>query len=1011
MQRTKVSRIVVSLLSLQQKNFLTFWPSLVSQLVSHAPVTSAAMLPVLISQKRSRGPGASAPSQLLKSATFEAFASVRQYGLLCIAARRLGLELPPMPSELYIRFPNIELQGTQRWRIALLSVENKPNPFVPLTLLLGIYFRLNLNPDEESSSTYAPSKYKQGEEAVISELDVSDHLFELFSARSGLTASRISFQSITSECEFVTQVKPWSAVAIELDSSKFETLESYPSLAFIRLQISSIAFESGSSIGLRYGTGELTNVVLHCEGEDGQQIGRLSHATNLTLKAQKSDENPTSSLLVGGDSFLVPKAMDVEYLLLQARQKTNFPVSAILVHGPAGTGKTHLVGQISARSGYKLVRVTATDILDVRVSSPFDWILKKHLQLPTDDEFADHPTEAIVDVVLFFDDIDVLLASDEVADLESQRKVLIQFEQLIDSLRTLLPKARNSVVVVGCSNSPGSIGPSTRKLFEREISIDFPDSPSRFAFLRQQIDSLLAQKHGSAPISDDAVREVSDLCHGFSLSDLETMVRVASTTATMRSLKAITGKTAASSPDITPTANPSSSNDLPPQSPSSSHFQASSFTIDDLKAAKSSTTAETLKSDLHLVPTATTKVDRAAIGGLDNAYQSLMQSTVWMVRYSSHLARLGVSSPRGVLLFGPPGTGKTLLAKCVASEWNANFLSVSISDLVRGEVGATERQISALFKTAKAIAPTIVFIDEIQALFSSRDSSSIGAHGKNMISQLTLELDGLTQDSMVSVIGATNRPDWIDSALLRPGRFERCLYIAPPPESARAHILRNLLSKYNLDRETVNEAAIDSLAKRTTNFSGADMANLCLKAAWNVIKESFGIKDTLTPGNPRSGRTTPSKFGFGASPSVSPVPSPSFSAFKSAPRQQSVTSLDTSVLPSLATQSVPSSPLVSTPQPPSSASKHPERLRRDHLEDALSEMSPSMTREMLVIYEQFQTKYGRADLQAAASEQSTLHTSPANKKGSSRPQAFLGGRPMDRETLLGMKRLERDKKA
>lgn len=843
-------------------------------------------------------------------------------------------------------------------------------------------------PDDESAVNYAPSKHKQGEETVTATLDVSDQLFEHFNARNGLIASRISFQSVPSECEFALKVKPWTSVTVELDSSKFETLESFPSVAFLRLQLSSLAFELDSSLGLRYGTGEITKVILHCEGEDDQQIGRISNSTKLTLKAPKTDSMELPTTIERRDAFLVDKAIDVEYLLLQARHKGNFPVSAILVHGPAGTGKSHLVGQVAARVGYKLVQITAADILDVRVASPFDWILRKHLQLPTDDEFADHPTDAIVDAVLFFDDIDVLLAADEVADLESQRKVLILFEQLIDSLKTILPKARNSIVVVGCSNSPGSIGPSTRKLFEREVSIDFPSANARFHFLRQLVSSSAGL---NSKIEDDALREVSDSCHGFSLSDLENMLRIASTSARMRSLNIKSDASIVVPPTIaddsivvTPSVAISSTD--------SALTTPDHLTIDDIKRAKSQTTAETLKSDLHLVPTPTTKVDRKVIGGLESAYQSLMQSTVWMVRYASQLARLGVSSPRGVLLFGPPGTGKTLLAKCVASEWNANFLSVSISDLVRGEVGATERQIAALFKTAKAIAPTIIFIDEIQALFSSRDSGSVGAHGKNMISQLTLELDGLTQDSMVSVIGATNRPDWIDPALLRPGRFERCLYIAPPSESARAHILKNMLSKYNLDHDSVNDATIDYLAKRTVNFSGADMANLCLKAAWNVIKESLGIAEVAVPGQTRSARTTPSKFGFGFSPSTSPLASPNFGASKPMPRHQSVGNLDTSSISTATSNSI------------ASTSASSDKLRKDHLEAALMEMSPSMTKEMLIVYEQFQNQYGRADLQSQASEHSTLHAAPSNKSVGP-PRGMEKGSERDR--WLAMKRAEK----
>ena len=590
-------------------------------------------------------------------------------------------------------------------------MQPKSSNFLRLSCNTGVCFQLKFSPDDESATSYAPSKHRQGEETALPVLDLSDQLFAHFNARTSITSSRISFQSIPAECEIVSGVKTWNSVTVELDSSKFETLESYPSLTFLRQQLTGMAFESGSTLGLRYGTGDLAKIVLYCEGEEGQQIGKISTSTNLIIKASNTNQNTATESKEGHRAFMVNKTMDVEYLLMQARNKKNFPVSAILVHGPAGTGKSHLVGQATGHVGYKMVQVTAGDILDVRVASPFDWILKKHLQLPTDDEFAEHPTEEIIDVVLFFDDIDVLLASDEVADLESQRKVLILFEQMIDTLKTLSQKSLNTVVVIGVSNSPGSIGPSTRKLFEREISIDFPDSNARFCFLRQQVGLILGDQLSS--IGDEALREVSDSCHGFSLSDIENLVRVASTSATMRKLN-IGGKQG-SGDTLTSEANPSSTvttstNSNPIESSESSVTQNSSLTVEDLKAAKRETTAENLKSDLHLVPTASAKIDRSVLGGLENAFQSLMQSTVWMVKYASQLSRLGVSSPRGVLLFGPPGTGKTLLAKCVASEWNANFLSVSISDLVRGEVGATERQIAALFRTAKGTNRPLYFV-------------------------------------------------------------------------------------------------------------------------------------------------------------------------------------------------------------------------------------------------------------------------------------------------------------
>jgi len=707
---------------------------------------------------------------------------------------------------------------------------------------------------------------------------------------------------------------------------------------------------------------------LKCVSGNDLQIGVVDTSTLVIFgdPALELHSSPTSAPM--STTYLVGRAKDVEYLLRQAREKVNFPANALLIHGPPGTGKSHLVKQVTHHLGYNLVHITASHILDLRVANPFQSLLRQHLQMPSDDGSGDTLSGNLMDTVLFFDDIDVLLADDEVADLESQRKVIIQFEQFLESLRQQLPIARNCVSIIGCTHSIASLNPSTRRLFEREIAVDLPPPTSRHLFLK----TILSQcNSASETISEAELKEFSEVCHGFSLSDLETLVRVASTQSVLRSVRSSSDRCLLDSFPNESSQYTSDEDDettiddseplpsLPPIQADPGHSSSSSSsytTMDDLRYAKSLVKAESLKSGLHLLPSNSSRFSVSAVSGLDEAMSHLIQSTTWMYKYADKMASLGVSAPKGVLLFGPPGTGKTMLAKCVASESSANFLSVSISDLVRGEIGGSEMAIATLFRTAKSVSPCVIFLDEMQALFGARDASS--AHGKNMIAQLTLELDALTNDEHVVIIGATNRPDWIDPALLRPGRFERCLYIAPPSETTRAHILRNTLKRFAVEGSEMGEAFIAELAKRTNNFSGADLNNLCLKAAWNVIKERYLPPDSSQ--SKQSGQRTPTKRfttnSFSASPSFS---SPS----NSSPSHHSTSFL--SIHDSLQSKP-PTTKNDALSETRDGGVRHRDAIAQRHILEALSEFSPTITKEMLVLYQQFQNKYGRAELQRAS---------------------------------------------
>jgi transitional endoplasmic reticulum ATPase len=799
---------------------------------------------------------------------------------------------------------------------------------------------MKIYPDDDYTSVYSPARYKQSEQASLPLVELSSTLLALFPPLSFAGLSSATFNPVQYDCKVQFDIEPWNQVKISLETG---ILDSFCSPDFIRAYLDGLAFSSESAISVPFKSGPATPLKMSCEGKEGQKIGFINGSTSVTLELPELGSAPENAYPIADSEYMSDKALDLEYLL---RQRRNFPVHAILIHGPSGCGKTHLVEQVSHRLGFKLVHIAAHDILDMPSNDPFEAILKIHAQQPSNEEKNMTSKSKVSDIVLFLDDVDVLLTNDEISDLESQRKVQIHFEALVDSIRQHSANSDQRIIVICASNNPNAINASTRNLFEREIPISLPSPALRLSFLKR----LLTPMTGDDLLQSLPLEELSTTCHGYSLADLENLVRVASTACQLRQkrqrdtklregeiLERQYEKSDSNSEDLSSASKILSMLHLDGHSPS-----MIGMNMEDLWCAKRETTAESMKSDSHLIPSSVKRVDASQLGGLETQYDQLLQSTVWIYQYAEKLEKMGVSPPRGVLLFGPPGTGKTMLAKCVANASNANFLSISISDLIRGEIGGTEQEISKIFKIARSISPCIIFLDEIQSLFGSRDSS--GSHGKNMISQLLLEMDGLTNEQEVVVIGATNRPDWIDPALLRPGRFERCLYIPPPSESARIHILETNLRKFRIDPSSINESFIKGIAKRCERFSGADLANLCLKAAWKVVRgDSTSLKPKFGALPSNSGLSKSHHFGGGG-------PTESTNALRNT-------------------------------------------MVADHLLSAFAEFSPTITQDMIALYEAFTTKYGRSERQQMAQGDSFAKPEDLQKAA-------------DRESLLLQSHLE-----
>src|SRR2546421_102652 len=380
-----------------------------------------------------------------------------------------------------------------------------------------------------------------------------------------------------------------------------------------------------------------------------------------------------------------------------------------------------------------------------------------------------------------------------------RRRVVAQLLALMDGLQ-----ARGKVVVIGATNRPNALDPALRRpgRFDREIEIGVPDRDGRLEILQIHTRGM--------PLSKDVdLKELAGLTHGYVGADLAALSKEAA----MRSLRRIL-------PDIDLQADV-----IPPEI-----LNRLTVTRDDFLEAYREMEPSTLREVLIEKP----NVKWEDIGGLDEAKQELRESIEWPLRMNKMFAHFDARPPRGIIIFGPPGTGKTLLAKAVATESEANFISVRGPEFMSKWVGESERMVRETFRKAKTAAPCIIFFDEVDAITPVRGGIEDSQVTERVISQILTEMDGLEELHNVTVIAATNRMDLVDPALLRPGRFDRHIYIAPPDLATRKAILRIHTRRKPLRKE----AGLHDSARRTDRYTGAELAAVCNEAAMLAIRET-----------------------------------------------------------------------------------------------------------------------------------------------------------------------------
>ena len=465
----------------------------------------------------------------------------------------------------------------------------------------------------------------------------------------------------------------------------------------------------------------------------------------------------------------------------------------MLLYGPPGTGKTLLARAVANEADARFFHIAGPEIMG-RYYGESEQRLREVFQQ------AGQQSPSII----FIDEIDSIAPKREDVTGEVERRVVAQLLTLLDGL-----EPRQNVVVIGATNRVDALDEALRRpgRFDREIVLGVPDIPGRR--------EILAIHTRGMPLDTDVdLDELARITYGFVGADMSALAREAA----METLRRNVPQTAIDAGQIT-----------------AEILEKLRVSRADFTRALKRVQPSALREIMIEVP----NVSWDDIGGLEDAKRELRDGIELPLKHPEAFERLGIRPAKGFLLFGPPGTGKTLLAKAVAREAEANFIATKSSSLLSKWYGESERQVTRLFQRARQVAPTVIFIDEIDSLAPAR-GGGIGepAVTERVVNTLLSEMDGLEELRGVVVIGASNRPTLIDPALLRPGRFDDLIYVPVPEQSGRAHILRIHTHAMPL----ADDVDLDAIAARTTGFTGADLEDVVRRAGLQALRERIDVE-------------------------------------------------------------------------------------------------------------------------------------------------------------------------
>ena len=469
------------------------------------------------------------------------------------------------------------------------------------------------------------------------------------------------------------------------------------------------------------------------------------------------------------------------------------PPKGVLLRGPPGCGKTLLARAVANESEAHFISINGPEIM-----SKFYGESEKKLRKIFEEAEEKNPS------IIFIDEIDAIAPKRETVTGEVERRVVAQLLALMDGLHS-----RGRVIVIGATNRPNSLDEALRRpgRFDREIEIKVPNEKGRLEVFQIHTRNMPLDKKIS-------LKEYSNITHGFVGADISAVCREAAMSALRRYLPEIDLESEMIDPEL---------------------LEKIIVTKEDFDQAMK----EVFPSGIREVFVEVPNVSWKQIGGLDELKQKLIEAVDWPLSHPKIFSRMGIIPPKGILLYGPPGCGKTLLARAVANESKANFISIKGPELLSKYVGESEKAIREVFRKARMAAPCIIFFDEFDSIAPSRGRyTSDSGVSEKVLSQFLTELDGLEVNKDIVIIAATNRPDILDPALIRPGRIDRILLVPAPDEDGRLEILKI----FTKNMPIVNDFGLKDFNKQLKGFSGADIETLCRESAMIALRENIRAK-------------------------------------------------------------------------------------------------------------------------------------------------------------------------
>jgi len=470
------------------------------------------------------------------------------------------------------------------------------------------------------------------------------------------------------------------------------------------------------------------------------------------------------------------------------------PPKGVLLHGPPGCGKTLLARAVANESEANFFSINGPEIM-----SKFYGESEARLREMFQQAEKNSPS------IIFIDELDAIAPKREEVTGEVERRVVAQLLALMDGL-----SGRGNLIVIGATNRPGALDPALRRpgRFDREVEIGVPDKQARHEILQIHTRGM--------PLAEDVdLKKLTEITHGYTGADLAALARETAMKALRRYLPHINLEEERIPPSI---------------------LEKMEILMEDFMNAYREITPTAMREVYIEVPA----VHWNEIGGLEEVKEELKEAVEWPLKTPEVFKRMGIRPPKGILLFGPAGCGKTLLARAVATESEANFITIKGPEVFSKWVGESEKAIREVFRKGRMAAPSVIFFDEFDSLVPKR-GMSYGDSGvtERVISQLLTEMDGIVTLENVVVIAASNRPDIVDTAVLRPGRFDRLIYVPEPDQKARLEIFKI----YTKDMPLAKDVDIPHLTDITRNYSGADIEALCREAALNALRKDIKSKE------------------------------------------------------------------------------------------------------------------------------------------------------------------------